>query len=209
MKNLIAPQGSLTLALTAGQSIAVYTDGQARVYQNSGYPNFPLTQTLLGTVIGGQAGANAGIPNGQTVFGPFASGASITIEGGFADTLYEVGTSPVVQFIYTSAVSTTPVAVNVTGAVSAAAILGGLVTSTTAAAVAGTIPTGTAMDAASNFSINDAIDWSIVNTGGNTFTVTAAAGHTIVGVAAVVTVTSGRFRTVKTAANTFITYRIA
>jgi hypothetical protein len=49
----------------------------------------------------------------------------------------------------------------------------------------------------------------VINTGGNTFTVTAATGHTIVGVAAVVTVTSGNFRTRKTAADTFITYRMS
>ena len=44
--------------------------------------------------------------------------------------------------------------------------------------------------------------------GANAFTVTAATGHTIVGAAAVANSTSGRFRTRKTAANTFVTYRI-
>lgn len=209
MQNIVYPQGSATIILAAGESIAVATVGETQVYRNVGYPNFPTTKTLLGTVLGGAAGVAGGNNNGQTVFGPFASGASITIEGGAADSFYETGTAPVVQGLYSSQVSTTPVAVNVTGAVSAAAILGGIVTSTTAAAVAGTIPTGTAMDAASDFSINDSIDWSVINTGANTFTVTAAAGHTIVGVAAVATVTSGRFRTVKTAANTFISYRLA
>jgi len=101
-----------------------------------------------------------------------------------------------------------PVAVDVTGAVSADAIMGGIVTSTTAAAVAGTIPTGTVMDASSSWEIGDSVDWCVIATGANAFTVTAAAGHTIVGNAVVATVTSGLFRTRKTAANTFITYRI-
>jgi hypothetical protein len=209
MQNVVYPFGQVTLNLTAGQSIAVATNAETMVYQNGNFPNYPASKILLGTVIGGAAGVTAGNNNGQTVFGPFASGAQIIVESGAEASYYEIGVSPVVQMLYSAQVSTTPVAVNVTGAVSAAAIMGGLVTSTTAAAVAGTIPTGTVMDQASNFSINDSIDWSVVNTGGNTFTVTAASGHTIVGSAAVATVTSGRFRTVKTAAATFITYRLA
>jgi hypothetical protein len=38
--------------------------------------------------------------------------------------------------------------------------------------------------------------------------VTASAGHTVVGVGAVATVTSGVFRTRKTAADTFVSYRV-
>jgi hypothetical protein len=65
------------------------------------------------------------------------------------------------------------------------------------------------MDAASSFAVNDSFNWSVINTGGNTFTVTAATGHTIVGAAAVSGGTTGNFRTRKTAANTFVSYRIA
>jgi len=54
----------------------------------------------------------------------------------------------------------------------------------------------------------DSFDWSVIKVGANAFTVTAAAGHTLVGGAVVATARSGMFRTVKTAANTFITYRI-
>lgn len=209
MQNVVYQQGSVTVILAAGESIAVATNGSTQVFQNQGFPQFPTTKVLLGTVIGGLAGVTAGNNNGQTVFGPFASGASISIESGAALSFYEIGVSPVVQLLYSSQISPPPTAVNVTGAVSALAIMNGLVTSTTAAAVAGTIPTGAVMEAAGDFAINDSIDWSVINTGGNTFTVTAAANHTIVGTAAVVTVTSGRFRTVKTAASTFVTYRLA
>jgi hypothetical protein len=209
MQNIVYPQGSVTVILAANESIAVATSGETQVYRNVGYPNFPTTKTLLGTVIGGAAGIAAGNNNGQTVFGPYSSGASITIESGAALSYYETGVTPLVLGLYDYQLSPTPVAVNVTGAVSALAIMGGIVTSTTAAAVAGTVPTGTVMDAASDWAINDSIDWSVIATGANAFTVTAAAGHTIVGSAVVATVTSGRFRTVKTAANTFITYRLA
>ena len=57
--------------------------------------------------------------------------------------------------------------------------------------------------------VNDSFDWSAIATGANSFTVTASTGHTIVGSGVVATVTSGRFRTRKTAANTFVTYRLA
>lgn len=107
----------------------------------------------------------------------------------------------------------TPGTLNATGTLTAALLQTGIVTSSTAAAVTATLDTGTAMDAAfigeSALAIGESIDWSAINTGGaNAFTVTAAAGHTIVGAGAVAASTSGRFRTVKTAAATYVTYRL-
>lgn len=191
-------QGRVVLTIAAAESVAVFTRGKADVFLTAGYPNLPPTTTKLGTV-----------SNGQTVFGPYASGATITIEAGASEVLYETGVTPVVKDIYIHTYQPDPIAVNATGAVSALAIMGGIVTSTTAAAVAGTIPTGTVMDAAAEWLVGDAVDWSIINTGGNTFTVTAATGHTIVGTATVLTVVSGRFRTRKTDTNTFVTYRLS
>ena len=103
----------------------------------------------------------------------------------------------------------TPGVLNATGALTAAMILSGIVTSTTGAAVAGTVPTGTVMDASSSFSIDDSVDFSVIATGGNAFTVTAASGITLVGDAVVATATAGLFRLRKTAANTFVIYRLA
>jgi len=197
MSQIIYANGNATITIPATESIAVYTRGVAKVYRTVGYPNLPNTDDLLGSV-----------DNTETVFGAYASGATIYIEAGASQVEYEVGVAPKVQSRLASQIQATPVAVDVTGAVSATALLGGIVTSTTAAAVAGTIPTGTVMDAASEFAINDSFDWSVIATGANAFTVTAAAGHTIVGNAVVATVTSGLFRTRKTAVNTFVTYRI-
>jgi len=196
----IYPNGKVTLTIAATESVAVATYGAsgATVQRVLGYPNVPDTISNLGTVA-----------NGQTVFGPYTSGATIIINAGGDPVYYETGVAPIVKWFYDTSVQTTPVAVDVTGAVSAAAILGGIVTSTTAAAVAGTVPTGTVMDAAAEWAVNDACDWSVIATGANAFTVTAASGHTLVGTAAVATATSGRFRTRKTAANTFVTYRLA
>lgn len=196
--NIIYKQGSaVSITVPATESIAVYTKDVAKVSQIVGYPNQPNSESDLGTVT-----------NGQTVFGAYASGATIKIEAGAADVLYQVGAAPVITELYDSQIQGDPVAVNVTGAVSAAAILGGIVTSTTAAAVAGTVPTGTVMDAAGEMAISDSVDWSVIATGANAFTVTAATGHTLVGDAVVATATSGLFRSRKTAANTFVTYRI-
>jgi len=102
-----------------------------------------------------------------------------------------------------------PAAVNTTATLTAAQLLGGIITSTTAAAVSGTLPTGTLMDTAAGIDINEAFDWYVINTGAtNAFTVVAGTDHTIVGAAAVALSTTGNFRTRKTAANTFVTYRL-
>lgn len=196
----IYENGKVKLTIAANESVAVATYGSsyASVQRVLGYPNHPDAISDLGIV-----------QNGQTVFGPYTSGATIIINAGGDPVYYETGVAPVVKWYYAAHLQPTPVAVDTTGAVSAAAILGGIVTSTTAAAVAGTIPTGTVMDAAAEWAVNDSIDWSVIVTGANTFTVTAASGHTIVGAAAVATATSGRFRTRKTAANTFVTYRLS
>lgn len=199
MTNIVYPNGTVEVAIPATESIAVYTVGKAKVSRQVGVPNYPESVSVLGEV-----------EDEQTVFGAYASGATIIIEAGAAPVYYEIGVAPVVKSqLYNQRYQPDPVAVNVTGAVSAAAILGGIVTSTTAAAVAGTVPTGAVMEAAANWSIGDSVDWTVIATGANAFTVTAASGHTLVGTAAVATATSGRFRTRKTATDTFITYRIS
>jgi hypothetical protein len=87
-------------------------------------------------------------------------------------------------------------------------ILGGLVTSA-AATVTGTLPTGPVLDAANTFAIGDVVSWSIIKVGANNFTVDPASGHTVIGSVTVATATSGSFITRKTAANTFVSYRVA
>jgi len=186
MSNIVYPNGTVEVSVPATESIAVYTTGTARVFVEAGYPNFPTSLDPEGTVT-----------NTQTVFGPYTNASTIIIQAGASQVLYEVGVAPVVlPATRASQIQPTPVAVDVTGAVSATAMLGGIVTSTV-------------MDAATEMAINDSFDWSVIATGANAFTVTAAAGHTIVGGAVVATVTSGLFRTRKTAANTFVTYRLS
>jgi len=100
---------------------------------------------------------------------------------------------------------------NATGTLTAALVATGIVTSTTAAAVVATVDTGTAMDTAlaATYAIGQGFEWSAVATGANSFTVTAASGHTLVGAGLVATVTSGRFYSQRTAANTWVTTRMS
>lgn len=104
-----------------------------------------------------------------------------------------------------------PGTLNATGTLTAALVAAGIVTSTTAAAVTATVDTGTAMDTAlaATVAIGDGFEWSAIATGANAFTVTAAATHTLVGSGVVATATSGRFFSKRTAANTWVTYRLA
>lgn len=91
----------------------------------------------------------------------------------------------------------------------------------TGATAAYTLPTGALCDAGATFEVDDSFDWILINNAlaaADTITVTAATGHTIVGNPVVQSLHastgatmgySAMFRTRKTAADTFVTYRIA
>lgn len=215
MSNFLSPDGSVSITLTATQKVAVWTQGLANVYRTSGFPNYPSVSSLQGVVI-----------NGQTVFGTFTGGATIVIEAaGGLPVLYEVGTDPVVQQWRTSNSGTqvTPIAKTVAVTLTAAEITTGLVTGThTAGATqAYTLPTGTLLDASTSFAVDEYFDWTVINlsaAAADTITITAGADHTVVGTMIVQSAhaTTGllygnaaRFRTRKTAANTFVTYRLS
>ncbi len=197
--NIVFNQGTATVTVPAAESIAIQSYSATNVFQEVGYPNFPETQDLLGVV-----------ENTTTVFGPYAAGATIVIQAGASGATYAVGTDPVISDSGKYQTQDTPGVLNATGTITPAMILSGILTSTTAAAVAGTLPTGAVLDAASEFAVGDSFDWSVIATGANAFTVTAAAtGHTVVGTGAVATVTSAAWRTRKTAADTFVSYRLS
>jgi hypothetical protein len=201
----VLPDGnSGDIVIPANESIAVYCQGTAQVSRKTNFPNYPEQVTLIGTVI-----------NGQTVFGPYTSGAVIIVEAsGGVTTFYEVGTAPQVQQgRLISGVQADPANIADGGAMvhTPGGMLGGLVTATPTAGRNIQLPTGAAMDLASNFAINDFFDWSVITLAAFALTTTAgASGHTLVGSGATAA-TSGspaRFRTRKTAADTFVTYRI-
>lgn len=198
--SVVYAQGNKAVTAIANESVAVYSKAPCQVFRRTGYPQFPTQDVLLGTV-----------SDGQTVFGPYASGATIVIAPGASDALYEVGIAPLVMEVSSLwGFNAAPNALNATGALTAAMILGKIITSTTGSAVTATVPTGATMDAAADFAIGDTVVWCVINTGGsNDFTVTTDTNHTLVGVMAVQENSTGLFITRKTAAATYVTYRMA
>lgn len=117
-----------------------------------------------------------------------------------------------------------PATATTAATLTAAQLLTGILNATptaTGATVAYTLPTGTLMDAAVKFEVGDSFDWVLINNALaalDTITVTAGTAHTVVGGPIVqslhvstggITGYSAQFRTRKTAAATFVSYRIA
>ena len=165
------------------------------VSQEVGFVSQPTAVNVLTSSNGGSYTSSA-----------FSAAAIVILEAGAYGAFYDVGASAAVTEIIPQG---DPSTLNATGTLTAAMLLSKIVTSTTAAAVTATLDTGAIMDAATTLAIGEAIAWSAINTGGlNAFTVTASTGRTIVGAGAVAANSSGRFLTRKTAASTFVTYRL-
>ena len=110
------------------------------------------------------------------------------------------------------AVQPVPTAKAASATLTIAELLTLLITTSGTTAIALTLPTGTLCDAgitAPALPVGGFFDWAIINTGTSAAAVTlgAGTGHTIVGAAVVAIGTSAGWRTKKTAANTFVTYR--
>ena len=106
-----------------------------------------------------------------------------------------------------------PTALAATATLTTAQLLTGIVTTSGTVAITLTLPTGTLTDAGVTgpaLPVNGSFDWAVINTGTSSGAVTMAAGtgHTLVGGTGVAIGTSAGFRTRKTAANTFVTYRL-
>jgi hypothetical protein len=213
MSSFLTGGGRVSVTLTATQKLAVASQGLVNVYRTSGFANYPDQTSLLGTVI-----------NGQTVFGTYTGGATLIIDAsGGLPTFYEVGTDPIVkQGRIANGVQVTPTAETTAVTLTAAELLTGLVTGTHAAGAtqAYTLPTGTLLDAAGTFLVDEYFDWTLINlsaAAADTITITAGADHTVVGtmICQSAHATTGaihgnalRLRTRKTAANTFVSYRL-
>jgi hypothetical protein len=197
--NIVFAQGTVTVSVPAGEKIAVQAYSPASVFQEVGFPNFPEANDLLSVV-----------ENTTYVSSAFTNATNVIIQAGASGAAYAVGTNPVISDSGKFQTQGAPGVLNATGTLTAAMILSGIVTSTSAAAVTATLAVGSVVDAASEFAIGDSFDWAVINTGPSTFTVTSPdSSHTIVGTAAVATVTSAVWRTRKTAADTFVSYRLS
>jgi hypothetical protein len=171
--------------------------------------------SLTGGAGGADSGAGTGGNGGNIVLTPGAAGSSVGGTAGVAGNIRLVGTVAVQQGNVTA--KTTDATLTI------AELLTGILTGTHAAGATQTytLPTGTLTDAALRFSANDAFDWVLINLSAaavDTVTVAAGANHTVVGNMIVqsshsttggIYGNSGQFRTRKTGANTYVTYRIA
>lgn len=198
MSTLLLPNQAVTLTVAASDKLATWSTSRYLVAKSIGYPNVPAT---VATVYDA---------SGANTTSAFSAATSVTIQAGSSPLYYMTGTGPVISERFNlQGVQGAPGTLNATGTLTAALILGGIVTSTTAAAVTATLDTGAVMDAVTDLAVDDGFYWSAINTGGsNAFTVTASTGHTIVGAGAVAANTTGSFLTRKTAADTFVTYRL-
>jgi len=123
-------------------------------------------------------------------------------------TIFPKGTG----IVYTN--QNAPVAYDATSTLLIVDILSQIITTTSSTAVSLTLPTGTLTDTGilgGTAAVNTAFEWSIINLGSAVGAITLVAGsnHTIVGSTAIAVGATARFKTRKTATNTFITYRIA
>lgn len=224
LPNVLYKQGVVEVSVPASQKIAVQTRGFAKVEKLVGAPNNPGGWAAVGTV-----------SNTHTVFGTFSSAVATTIriENLSADeVLYEVGAAPEVDSVVTGDAYIRGLTVEAQGAPTAltgsatltiAQLLTRIITDThaTGATATYTLPTGTLTDAGVDLAVGDSFEWTLINlsaAAADTVTIAAGTDHTIVGVAIIQSAhattggngsgNAGSFRTRKTAANTYVTYRL-
>ena len=201
--NLQEWQNSAGGVLASVQSNGKFYIGDLESYGSVGVGIVPFTSSAIlavatgatvnkGLIIKGSASQTANLQEWQDSAGTVL--ASITAAG--------IALKP----------QPTPNAQTASATLTVANLLTQIVTSTSATAVALTLPTGTLMDGGFATPTTDtAFDWSVINLGSalGAVTMTAGTAHTYVGNATVAINTSALFRSRRTAATTWVTYRIS
>ena len=199
---VIFAQGTAVVTVPAGEKIAVQAYSPASVFQEVGYPNFPESQDLLQVV-----------DNTTYVSAAFTNATSVTINAGASGAYYSVGVAPDISNNGNWQPQGAPANIADGGSMiaTAAEVLTGIVTSTLTQARNLQLPTGANLDLATEWAIGDSFDVTFMTLGAFVMTITVNTGVTIVG-SAVTAATAGsvaRFRLRKTAADTFIAYRVS
>jgi hypothetical protein len=198
---VVFSQGTAVVTVPAGEKIAVQAFSPASVFQEVGYPNFPESQDLL-TVV----------DNTTYVSGAFTNATSVTIQAGASGAYYSVGVAPDISNNgnWQPQGAPTNIADGASMLSTAAGILSGIITATPTASRDIQLPTGANLDLATEWAIGDSFDFSVITLAAFALTLTVNTGVTIVGAAATAATSgaSARFRCRKTAADTFIVYRI-
>ena len=199
--NVIFTQGTVTVAVPAGEKIAVQAYSAASVFQQVGFPNFPEVDDLL-TVV----------ENTTYVSGAFTNATNVTIQAGASGAYFAVGVAPVISDDGNWQLQGAPA--DITDGASmiatAANVLTGIVTATPTTTRSIQLPTGANLDLATEWAIGESFDFSVITLAAFALTITVNTGVTIVGSAATAATSgaSARFRVRKTAADTFIVYRV-
>lgn len=200
--NIVFNQGTATVSVPAGEKIVVQSYSPTSVFQEVGYPNFPETNDLLSVV-----------ENTTYTSAAFSAATTVIIQAGASGANYAVGVAPVISDDGNWQLQGAPADIADGGSMiaTAANVLTGIVTSTLTQARNLQLPTGANLDLATEWAIGEAFDCTFMTLGAFVMTITVNTGVTIVG-AATTAATAGstaRFRLRKTAADTFIAYRIS
>jgi hypothetical protein len=200
--NIVFTQGTATVSVPSGEKIVVQSYSPTSVFQEVGYPNFPETNDLLSVV-----------ENTTYTSAAFSSATTVIIQAGASGAYYAVGVAPAISNNGNWQPQGAPanIADGASMIATAANILTGIVTATPTEARNIQLPTGANLDLATEWAIDEAFDFSVITLAAFALTITVNTGVTIVGSAATAA-TSGstaRFRLRKTAADTFIAYRIS
>jgi len=199
--NVIFAQGTATITVPAGEKIAVQAYSPANVFQEVGFPNFPDSQDLL-TVV----------ENTTYVSPAFTNATSVTIQAGASGALYSIGTAPQIGNGGNWQIQPAPANIADGGSMvmTAAELLTSIVTATPTTGRNIQLPTAADLEAATAFAVNDSFDFSLITLAAFALTITVNTGVTIVGSAATGAGagSAARYRIRKTAANTFVVYRI-
>jgi len=199
--NVIFTQGTATVTVPAGEKIAVQAFSTALVFQEVGFPNFPDSQDLLTTV-----------ENTTYVSGAFTNATSVTIQAGASGALYAVGVAPTISNNGNWQPQGAPADITDGGSMiaTAANVLTSIITATPTQARNIQLPTGANLDLATEWAVDDSFDFSVITLAAFALTLTVNTGVTIVGSAATGSGAgaAARFRIRKTAADTFVVYRI-
>jgi len=200
--NIVFTQGTATVTVPANEKIVVQSYSPTSVFQEVGYPNFPETNDLLSVV-----------ENTTYTSAAFTNATTVIIQAGASGANYAVGVAPVISDDGNWQLQGAPADIADGGSMiaTAANVLTGIVTSTITQNRNLQLPTGANLDLATEWAIGEAFDCTFITLGAFILTITVNTGVTIVG-AAVTAATAGstaRFRLRKTAADTFIAYRIS
>jgi hypothetical protein len=201
--NIVFAQGTVTVAVPAGEKIAVQAYSLASVFQEVGFPNFPEANDLLSVV-----------EDTTYVSSAFTNATNVIIQAGASGALYSVGIAPVINNNGNWQPQGAPANIADGGSMiaTAANVLTGIITATPTQARDIQLPTGANLDLATEWAIGDSFDFSVITLAAFALTITVNTGITAIVGSAATGATAGsvaRFRLRKTAADTFTAYRIS